>query len=202
MIKLKIIVTGFGAFSTNDINPTLEVLSLLPQSIRGHEIKTVVLPVVFDECFDVLQPIIEQEKPQVIVNLGLAAGRTAITPERIAINLKDSTVADNEGNKPIDEVIIPSGDVALYSTLPLRKIESILKRKHLPVSISNSAGLYVCNNIMYHTLNYIKQNKLDVKAGFIHIPLMSEQVKQEDARFSMPLYDILEGIIDSIKTML
>lgn len=199
---MKILVTGFGAFSTNDINPTEEILALLPQSIRGNEIVTVVLPVIFDECFEVLKPLIDKEKPGIIINLGLAAGRTAITPERVAINVKDSRVADNNGNTPFDETIVIDGDFALQSTLPLRRIESILKRKHLPVSISNSAGLYVCNNIMYHTLNYIKENNLEVQAGFIHIPLMSEQVKPDETRFNMPLYDILEGIIDSIKTML
>lgn len=202
MIDLKILVTGFGAFSTNDINPTEEVVSLLPESIRGNKIITAILPVVFDECFEVLKPLIEKEKPDIIISLGLAAGRTALTPERVAININDSRVADNKGNMPFDESIIDGGEFALQTTLPLRRIESILKRKHLPVSISNSAGLFVCNNVMYHTLNYIKENNLDTKAGFIHIPLMSEQVKPNDTRFNMPLYDILEGIIDSIKTML
>lgn len=199
---MKIIVTGFGAFGKNETNPTKEILSLLPKSMRGHPIIPVELPVVYDKCFDVLKPIIDKEKPGIIISLGLAAGRVAITPERLAINLKNAIIADNNGTICTDEPIIEGNDLALHSTLPLRKIESILKRKHLPVAISNSAGLYVCNNIMYHTLTYIKDNNLDTKAGFIHIPLMTEQMEENDNRFNMPLYDLLEAIIDSIKTML
>ncbi len=199
---MTILVTGFGAFGNNDENPTKEILGLLPKSVYGNEIKTLLLPVVFDECFEVLKPVIEKEKPSIIINLGLAAGRTGITPERLAINLKDARIEDNKGNKPVDKEIITGAPLAYHSTLPLRKIESILKRKHLPVAISNSAGLYVCNNIMYHTLHYIDQFELDTLAGFIHIPLMSEQVTTDEKRFHMPLYDILEGIIDCIKTML
>lgn len=199
---MKILMTGFTSFLDNEVNPSEEILALLPRSIKGHKIITALLPVVFDECFSDVQKIIDQDHPDIIIHLGLAAGRKAITPERLAVNISDTSAADNKGNKPRDEEIIPGGDFALPSTLDIRKIESILRRKHLPVEISNSAGLYVCNNLMYHTLHYIKEHNLPIKAGFIHLPLMSDQMKEDDRRFNMPLYDILQGIIDSIKTML
>lgn len=198
---MKIIVTGFGPFGDNKTNPTKEILALLPKSIKGHKIVPLEVPVVFDLCFKTLEPLIEKEQPSIIINLGLASGRTAITPERIALNINDARIADNDGNAPVDQPIIPGAPLAYHSTLPLRKIESILTRKHLPVRISNTAGLYVCNNLMYHTLHYIKTNNLNIKAGFIHVPQSTEQ-KTDDKQFHMPLYDILEAIIDSIKTML
>lgn len=199
---MKVLITGFGRFGKNEHNPTKEVLQLLPKSIYGNKLIKVELPVIFDECFDYLKPIIEEEKPDAIFMLGLAGGRTAITPERIAINLKDSKITDNLGNCPTDEKISENGKIAYYSTLPLRKMEEILKQKHIPVSISNSAGLFVCNNIMYHVMEYIDQNSLDVKAGFIHVPFMDEQLEGNKEVFSLPLDTILEGVIDCIKTVL
>jgi pyroglutamyl-peptidase len=199
---MKILITGFGRFGKNELNPTKEVLQLLPKSIYGNQLIKVELPVIFDECFDYLKPIIEDEKPDAIFLLGLAGGRTAITPERIAINLKDTKITDNLGNSPKDEEIIKNGKIAYYSTLPLRKMEDILKQKHIPVSISNSAGLFVCNNIMYHVLHYIDQGELDIKAGFVHVPFMDEQVEENKDIFSMPLETILEGVIDCIKTVI
>ena len=198
---MKILITGFGAFLTNEENPTREILKLLPKTIKGHPLVTCELPVVFDECFDYLKPVIDNEKPDAIFMLGLAGGRKAITPERVAINMKDTTGSDNNGNLPKDEVIIKGGKNAYFSTLPLRKMESVLKEKHIPVSISNTAGLFVCNNIMYHVLSYIDHNGLDIKAGFVHVPFMDEQEKKEEA-FSLPLYDILEAVIDMLKTVL
>lgn len=198
---MKILVTGFEPFGVDKENPTQEIVGLLPKFIKGYELQTLVLPVVFDECFELVKNQLEKDEYKIVIHLGLAAKRKAITPERVALNIKDATIKDNVGNQPKDEPIIKGGNLALHSTLPLRKIESILKRKHLPVMISNSAGLYVCNNLMYHTLNYIKENNLNTLAGFIHVPYMSEQETNKDD-FTMPLYDMLEAIIDSIKTML
>lgn len=198
---MKILITGFEAFGNIDDNPTKEVISLLPKSIKGHQIITKLLPVVFDDCFLEVKDIIDLEHPGIIIHLGVAEGRKAITPERVALNIKDARICDNNGNQPKDEKIIHDGDLALHSTLPLRKIETALAKKNIPVAISNSAGLYVCNNIMYHTLYYLKENEIDAKAGFIHVPLMDEQENKRNA-FSLPIYDILEAVIDSIKTML
>ena len=145
--------------------------------------------------------MIDDVQPDAIIMLGLAGGRTAISLERVALNVKDSKVPDNIGCHPIDEVIIRNGKEAYFSTLPLRTIEEKLKEKHIPVMISNTAGLYVCNNIMYHVLNYIDQSKLNIKAGFIHVPFMDES-KPNNEVFSLPLDVIVEAVIDIIKTVL
>ncbi len=198
---MKVIVTGFGRFLNNENNPTKEILRLLPKSIYGNEIIPIELPVIFDECFHYLRPFIKDIEPDAIIMLGLAGGRTGINPERIAINMMDASGPDNIGNKPKDQVIVKGGKNAYFSTLPLREIETKLKQKGIPITISNSAGLYVCNNIMYHVLNYIDQKGLNIKAGFIHVPYMDEN-KPNDKVFSMPLDVIHEAIIDSIKTVL
>ena len=198
---MNIIVTGFEPFLNNEINPSLEVLGLLPKSIKGNDIITVSLPVEYDKCFDVLKPYIDKFKPGVIVNLGLAQGRKNISLERVALNVSDSIHADNLGVLKLDESIIDNSENAYFSKLPLRKIYKILSKKGIPVEISNTAGLYICNNIMYHVLHYIEVNKLDTKAGFVHVPLMDRQVK-DDSVNSLKLVTILEGVIDVIKATL
>lgn len=198
---MKVIVTGFGRFLDNEFNPTKEVLKALPDRIDAHEIYPIELPVIFDECFDYLKPFIQEIKPDVIIELGLASGRKAITPERVALNVKDARGPDNIGYQPKDEVIKSDGKNAYFSTLPLREIETILKGKNVPVSISNSAGLYVCNNIMYHVAYYIDQNNLDCLSGFIHVPI-SNELNTKDEVFSLPQSTINEAVIDTIKIIL
>lgn len=195
---MKIVVTGFGAFLNNKTNPTIEILKKLPKTIDNSEIYPIELPVVFDECFYYLKPYLEQIQPDVILMLGLAGGRKAITPERIAVNMKDAIGPDNQGHLPKDEIIIKNAKTAYFSTLPLRKIESILKELNIPVAISNSAGLYVCNNIMYHVLHDIDTNHLTCQAGFIHVPYMEEDVPADNA-FSLPFNDIYNAVCEIIK---
>lgn len=198
---MNILITGFEAFLENEANPTQEIIRLLPKSIYGNPITGVELPVIYDECFDKLLPIIKEKKPDYIINLGLAAGRKSISLERVAINISDSKHKDNNGNILQDKVIIDNGKNAYFSTLPLRKMVDNISVKKIPVEISNSAGTYVCNNIMYHVLHYIEINNLPIKAGFIHVPFMSEQISDSQVN-SLPLDVILEGIIDAIKACL
>lgn len=195
---MKIIVTGFAPFLNNDMNPTLEVVRLLPRNMKGHQLIPIELPVLYDESFKILQDYIEKESPDVVICLGLAQGRTAITPERIAINLDDSRGQDNNGTVRTDREIIKGGKNALYSTLPIKEMVTRIQEKKIPAQISNTAGLYVCNNIMYNLLHYIESNELNIKAGFIHVPLMDEQTT-DDSQFSLPIHSILEGVIDAIK---
>jgi pyroglutamyl-peptidase len=198
---MKILITGFGGFLLNNENPTIEVLKLLPKRIYGHQIIVAELPVVYDECFDVLLPLIEKYKPEIIINLGLAGGRKAISLERVALNINDSKSPDNNGNIFLDKPVILTGENAYFSTLPLKKIMKRIQIKKIPVEISNTAGLYVCNNLMYHVLHYLSQNNLDVKAGFVHVPFMDEQEAAKNNN-SLKLAIILEGVIDIVKACL
>ncbi len=195
---MKILVTGFGSFLDNVENPSVEILKLLPKSIYGNEIITVELPVVYDQCFAVLRPYIDKYQPKIIINLGLANGRSKISLEQVALNIKSAKNKDNAGIIYQDAPIIKGGENACFSSLPLRKIVDKLSLKKIPVEISYTAGTYVCNNIMYHVLHYIKENNLAIKAGFVHLPLMSEQESSLN-NATLDLVVMLEGVIDIIK---
>ena len=198
---MNILITGFESFLDNEENPTQEIIRLLPKSIYGNNLIKVELPVIFDECFEKLLPYIKKYNPKYIINLGLAGGRKAISFERVAINISSTSFKDNLGNVPQDQYIKKNGKNAYFSSLPIREMMERVSIKKIPVEISNSAGTYVCNNLMYHVLHYIDEFKLETKAGFIHVPYMSEQVKNEDI-YSLPLDIILEGIIDAVKVCL
>jgi len=195
---MKILVTGFGSFLDNNENPSSKILKLLPKSIYGNEIITVELPVVYDQAFNVLRPLIEKYQPKLIINLGLASGRTKISLEQVALNINSSKGADNAGTIFQDSPIIERGENAYFSSLPLRKIVEKLTLKRIPVEISYTAGTYVCNNLMYHVLHYIKENKLRIKAGFVHLPLMRETKLVKD-KTTLDLVVMLEGVIEIIK---
>lgn len=196
---MNILVSGFEAFLENQKNPTEEVVGLLPNTIESHTIRGIKLPVVYKESFEILKKKIEEFSPDIVICLGLASDRDMITPERVAINLNDSVHPDNKGNILQNQTIIESGKNAYFATLPIVDIVSVLKEKKIKSNISNTAGLYVCNDIMYRLLHYIESNNLNVKAGFIHVPLMKEQ---SDSDKAMPLEMILDGIIYAIKTMI
>lgn len=192
---MKILVTGFEPFLTLKENPSMAVLPLLEE--ESHEdicLKTMVLPVVFDQVFEPVKEMMNSFEPDVIIHLGVAENRNKISLERVAINIKDARGKDNMGYQPIDEVILEGKASAYFSTLPIRELEKVLQKANIPVEISNSAGTYVCNNIMYHTLAYIEEHQLDIQSGFIHLPLMKEQAK--DSPDSMELSTIKKAILE------
>lgn len=189
---MKCLVTGFEPFLERTKNPSMEMLPLLEDEADGYELRTLLLPVVFDDVFIDVKEAIDSFKPDIIIHLGLADNRDKIALERVAINIKDAREKDNAGNMPIDEVIVKDGDNAYFSSLPLRQFEEVLKNEKIPVYVSNTAGTYVCNNVMYHTLHYISQNKLPIIAGFIHLPLMKEQAKNDV--HAMPLEKMKKAI--------
>ncbi|WP_054704346.1 pyroglutamyl-peptidase I [Bacillus sp. JCM 19041] len=166
----KIIVTGFEAFLEHSTNPTEWLAKQLDgQVMKGAIIQSIVLPVAFERAVNPLIQGIEKEKPDAIIMLGLAAGRKGITPERVAINVMDGE-KDNDGEQKEDEPIDPSGPAAYFSTLPLREVVAAATLNGCDSSISNTAGTYVCNCLMYSVLRYLDKNSLSIPAGFIHVP--------------------------------
>ncbi|MCM3124655.1 pyroglutamyl-peptidase I [Mesobacillus sp. AQ2] len=202
---MKILISGFEPFGKMNINPTEKLLSEAEKfSIGNVEIETILLPVNYDECAEELINKIEEIQPDVVISCGLAAGRTAITPERIGINIKDTgsgdPYPDNRGNIPTDEAIDEQGPDGLFSTLPNRLIEKNLKELHIPASISNSAGTFICNNTLYAVLNHIRKNNLAIKAGFIHFPASTEMSARNPSLPSLPqevMTQALKVIIDT-----
>lgn len=169
----KILLTGFVPFLDYKINPTMQIVEALSnKEMHGYEIVGRILSVDFQQSADQLKQYIDEVKPQMIISLGLAGGRYKITPERIAINVKDGE-PDNNGYTPVDESIYEKGADAYLTNLPIRSMVNRLEKEGFPAEISNTAGTYLCNNIMYEGLAYAKLNE-GVKAGFIHIPASFE----------------------------
>lgn len=191
---MKILVTGFDPFGGEAINPAIEAVKLLPDTIEGAEIIKLEIPTVFHKAADVMYEKIKEVQPDVILNVGQAGGRTTITPERIAINEDDARIPDNDGNQPIDQPIREDGDAAYFSSLPIKAMVAKMKEGGIPASISNTAGTFVCNHIMYQTLYLIANEFPNTVGGFIHIPFMTEQVIDKPNEPAMALKDIARGL--------
>ena len=184
----KILVTGFEAFDKSAINPSAEIV----KTLKGNDLVTAILPVVFGQASSKLKGLIDLHKPRSVLCLGLAVGRSEITPERIAINLDDARIADNEGNQPLKQRIIANGPDGYFSTLPIEKMVESMKAAGIPASISLSAGTFVCNHIFYVLQDYLKDSS--IKSGFMHVPLMDEQRKEFPTLPTMPIRQMVAGV--------
>lgn len=199
---MKILVTGFDPFGDDVINPAIEAVKKLPDTIDGVEIIKLEIPTVFYKSADVVKEKIEKEHPDYVLNIGQAGGRYELTPERVAINVDDARIADNEGQQPIDKPIKEDGDPAYFSQLPIKAMVDYMKKENIPASVSNSAGTFVCNHIMYQTLYLAMTQFPDIKAGFMHIPFLPEQVVERPNTPAMALDDIVKGITASLKAII
>jgi len=187
-----ILLTGFEPFGTASSNPSGEIV----KQISGDNIVTAILPVAYAQSADRLLSLIEQHKTDVVICLGQAEGRTAITPERVAINLDDALLADNEGVSRNDVKILEDGPDAYFTTLPINKIVEAIKTKGVPAAVSLSAGAFLCNHVFY-----VAQNKFagsDVRSGFVHVPLMDSQAAEFPGLPTMPL----DQMVTAVRAML
>ena len=191
---MKILVTGFDPFGGEKVNPALEAVKSLPSVIHGAEIRWVEIPTVFYQSAEVLEAEIVRYQPNVVLCIGQAGGRTSLTPERVAINQDDARIPDNQGNQPIDTPIRLDGEAAYFSTLPIKAMVQAIKEDGLPATVSNTAGTFVCNHLMYQALYLADKKFPNVRAGFMHIPYMTEQVINKPNTASMNLVDIVKGI--------
>lgn len=198
---MKILVTGFDPFGGESINPSTEVLKKLPDYINGNKIIKCEIETVAYKSLDKIKNIIIDEKPDIVLSLGQAGGRKTISVEKVAINLNDFRIKDNEGNQIIDEKIFDDGDTAYFSTLPIKAIVKKLIDNNIPATISYSAGTFVCNHVMYGVLYMCERYFSNIKSGFIHIPFIKEQVKDLDTPY-MHLEDIVCGVILSIEAII
>ena len=191
---MKILVTGFDPFGGEKINPALEAVKSLPSEIHGAEIHWVEIPTVFYKAAEVLETAIVRFQPDAVLCIGQAGGRASLTPERVAINQDDARIPDNQGNQPIDTPIRLDGQAAYFSTLPIKAMVQAIKEEGLPATVSNTAGTFVCNHLMYQALYLADKKFPHMRAGFMHIPYMTEQVINKPNTASMNLTDIVRGI--------
>ena len=191
---MRILVTGFDPFGGEKVNPALEAVKSLPSVIHGAEIRWVEIPTVFYQSAEVLEAEIVRYQPDVVLCIGQAGGRASLTPERVAINQDDARIPDNQGNQPIDTPIRLDGEAAYFSTLPIKAMVQAIKEVGLPATVSNTAGTFVCNHLMYQALYLADKKFSHMRAGFMHIPYMTEQVINKPNTASMNLADIVKGI--------
>ena len=194
---MKIIVTGFDPFGGEKINPSIECVKALP-GIKGVELIRLELPTVFKESAKRLNEVINEVKPDAVLSVGQAGGRPGITMERIAINVDDARIPDNISQQPIDETIQTKGAAAYFSTLPIKRIVKAIREAGIPVEVSNSAGTFVCNHIMYQALFASTKAEKPFKAGFMHIPFIPEQSTDKP---SLPLEESTKALQIAIETI-
>ncbi|WP_019155329.1 pyroglutamyl-peptidase I [Robertmurraya massiliosenegalensis] len=196
-----LLLTGFEPFLSYTINPTMRIVEELHGQVVGnYKIHSEVLPVDFRKAGENLLEQIDKVKPDALISLGLAAGRYKLTPERIAINVNDGE-SDNSGNVLEDEVIQAEGQDAYMSTLPIRDMVNRLKEVGLPAEISNTAGTYLCNHVMYQGLHYAKTHQTHMPSGFIHMPASHELALQHGRIPSWSHDDLKRGMITCIKVL-
>ena len=198
---MKILVTGFDPFGGEKVNPALEAVKLLPKEIHGAEVHWAEIPTVFYQSAEILEAEIVRYQPDVVLCVGQAGGRASLTPERVAINQDDARIPDNQGNQPIDEPIRMDGDAAYFSSLPIKAMVKSIKSEGLPATVSNTAGTFVCNHLMYQALYLADKKFPHMRAGFMHIPYMTEQVLNKPNTASMCLTDIVRGIEAAIRAI-
>ena len=191
---MKVLVTGFEPFGGEKVNPALEAIKGLPSEIHGAKVSWLEVPTVFHKSAQVLEEEMSRYQPDFVLCIGQAGGRSSLTPERVAINQDDARIPDNDGNQPIDLPIRPDGASAYFSNLPIKAMVQAIKKEGLPASVSNTAGTFVCNHLMYQALYLAEKKFPHVKAGFMHIPYMMEQVVNRPTTPAMSLVDIRRGI--------
>ena len=194
---MKIIVTGFDPFGGEKINPSIECVKALPD-IEGVELIRLELPTVFKESAKRLNEVINDVKPDAVLSVGQAGGRPGITMERIAINVDDARIPDNISQQPIDETIQTEGEAAYFTTLPIKRIVKAIREAGISAEVSNSAGTFVCNHIMYQALFAATKADKPFKAGFMHIPFIPEQTTDKP---SLPLEESTKALQIAIETI-
>lgn len=199
---MKILVSGFDPFGGEKINPAIESVKLLPDSIKGNEIIKIEIPTVIGKSVDKLKEKIKEVKPDVVISVGQAGGREDITVERVAINVDDCRIKDNEGNQPIDEKIAEDGPDAYLLTLPIKAMVENIKSANIPASVSNTAGTFICNHVAYGMAHVRATEYPKMRTGFIHIPFLPEQVLDKPHTASMNLDTIAKALEKAIEAVI
>lgn len=198
---MKILVTGFDPFGGEKMNPSIESVKKLPDRIAEAEIIKLEIPTVAYKSLSIIKDAIYQYQPDIILSVGQAGGQSDLTIERVGINVLDFSIKDNEGNQPIDEAIFKDGPAAYFSNLPIKAIVKKIQEEGIPASISNTAGTFVCNHVLYGVRYMLEQEFPTIKSGFIHIPYLPEQVIKKTNVPSMALDVISKGLICAIQAI-
>jgi pyroglutamyl-peptidase len=191
---MKILVTGFDPFDGQPINPSWEAVRRLPDTVESAEIIKVQIPTSFGRSADVVRAAILEHDPDVIVSVGQAAGQFAISPERVAINVDDGRIPDTDGYQPIATPIRSDGPAAYFTLLPVKAMVTAIKKAGIPAVVSNTAGTYVCNHIMYQVLYMIDREFSGKRGGFVHVPYAPQQVVDRPGEPALAIDDMANAL--------
>ena len=189
-----LLITGFDPFGGETVNPSWEAVSRLPDAVGDYRLTKLQIPTVFSLAARTVLDAARDQIPDVILCIGQAGGRDAVTPERVAINMASATIADNTGVSPREEPILPGGPDGIFSTVPVARMAEAIRDAGLPGKISNTAGTFVCNDTLYRLLHHFAGT--DTRVGFIHVPYLPQQAK--DGSPSMTLDAIIAALTAAI----
>lgn len=189
-----LLITGFDPFGGHGLNPSWQAVRQLPDQAGGYMLCKLGIPTVFGLAAETVLSAAEKCHPDVILCVGLAAGRDAVTPERIAVNIRDARIPDNAGNQPQGAYVAPDGPAAYFSTLPVEAMAQAIRNVQIPASVSNSAGAFVCNDTLYALLHHFAGTS--TRVGFIHIPNIPEQGQP-----SLPLEASIRALTAAIEAL-
>ena len=187
----KLLITGFDPFGGESLNPSWEAVKRLPNTVGEYQLYKLQIPTVFGVASKKVLNMAADIKPDLILCIGQAGGRAAVTPERIAVNIRDARIPDNAGNQPQGEFVDSNGPAAYFSTIPVKEMAESICALQLPATVSNSAGAFVCNDTLYALLHHF--NGSNTQVGFIHIPYLPQQGTP-----SLPLEDTVKALIAAI----
>ena len=168
----RLLITGFDPFGGSAANPSWMAVERLPEEVGNFALCKLAVPTVFGKAAAMILEKAATFQPDLILCIGLAGGRNAVTPERIAVNIRDARIPDNEGNQPQGAYVLPEGPAAYFSTAPVNKIAQAIRDADIPSTVSNSAGAFVCNDVLYTLLHHYANS--DTTVGFIHVPYTPE----------------------------
>ncbi len=189
-----LLLTGFAPFGGEAVNPSWEAVRRLDsETIAGHRVCADCLPTEFGHALRRLRAAVARIEPALVLCVGQAGGRAALSIERVAINLDDARIPDNAGRQPIDRPVVRGGPAAYFTTLPIKAMRAALCDAGIPAEISHSAGTYVCNHVFYG-LMHLLASRPGVRGGFLHIPYAPEQVGLRPATPSMAQGLVIEGL--------
>lgn len=190
----KLLITGFDPFDGQTVNPSWEAVKLLPDTIGEYKLCKLPIPTRYTAAPQIVLQKAAEFRPDVILSVGLAGGRDAVTPERIAVNIRDARIPDNGGVLHSGERIAPDGPAAYFSTVPVEAMAEAVRSLRLPASVSNTAGTYVCNDVLYSLLHHFHSSS--TRVGFIHVPYLPEQGAP-----NLPLTDIVRALESCIRVL-
>ena len=193
-----VLVTGFEPFDGEATNPSWDICTQLPKEIAGMRVETRLVPCEFRRSIEVVAEAIERLHPTLVVSLGQAGGRARVGIERVAINVDDARIPDNAGNQPVDELVAANGPPAYFASLPVKAMAAAARAAGVPTEVSNTAGTFVCNHLMYGVLHYLAASGYRTRAGFIHVPYSETQAAGHRDSPSMAVATMVKGVIAAI----